>query len=287
MKNVFTTLFVFISLIAFTQDKPAYKLYNEEGKEVKYEKMIKALLENQVVLFGEQHNDPIAHWLQLEVTSAIFKEKGSNTVLGAEMFESDNQLIIDEYLSGMIPEKKFEAEVRLWPNYNTDYKPLMSFAHYNDLKFIATNIPRRYASIVFKDGVEKLNELSDEAKMYIAPLPFAYDSTLACYKGMMGMPEMGGHSNQNFPMSQAAKDATMAYFILKNMNDNNIFIHYNGAYHSDNHESIVWYLKNQNKEVKVITISTVKQKDINTLSDENKNVADFIICVPENMTGTY
>lgn len=287
MKKLLSFLLVSCFITSFAQDKPAYILYNNDGKTVKYEKMIKSLLEADVVLFGELHNDPIAHWLQLEVTKSLHAGKKEKTVLGAEMFEADNQLIIDEYLSGLVSEKKFEAEARLWPNHNTDYKPLLSYAKENNLYFVATNIPRRYASIVFSKGQDGLKELSTEAKKFIAPLPFPYDSTLNCYKNMMGMPEMGGHVNQNFPMSQASKDATMAHFTLKNIKENGIFIHYNGAYHSDNHESIEWYLNNYKPGIKVVTISTVRQEDISTLSEESTNVANFIICVPENMTGTY
>lgn len=35
-------------------------------------------------------------------------------MLGAEMFESDNQLIFDEYMQQKISYDRFEAEARLW-----------------------------------------------------------------------------------------------------------------------------------------------------------------------------
>ena len=47
---------------------------------------------------------------------------------------------------------------RLWNNFKTDYKPLVDFAKDNNLKFIATNIPRRFASLVFKGGFEVLED---------------------------------------------------------------------------------------------------------------------------------
>ena len=54
------------------------------------------------------------------------------------------------------------------------------------------------------------------------------------------------HGNQNLPKAQAIKDATMAHFILENWEKGKTFIHYNGSYHSDNFEGIVWYLKQEN-----------------------------------------
>lgn len=98
---------------------------------------------------------------------------------------------------------------------------------------------------------------------------------------------MGGHGGENLPKAQAIKDATMAYFIHKNLKNNSLFIHFNGSYHSDNFEGIFWYLKQLNTELKIKTISTVEQNSIEKLEVSNKNKADFIIAVPENMIKTY
>ncbi len=276
-----------VVLMSFTLDKPAYKLYNQEGKKVKYEKMIKALNKADVVFIGELHNNPVSHWAEYEITKDLFKIHEAGIILGAEMFESDNQLIINEYLKGYFSDKKFEADARLWPNYNTDYKPLMTFAKKNKLNFVASNIPRRYASIVFKEGFEGLNKLTDEGKKYIAPLPPKYDPNVKCYADMIEMGKKMGHGTAEFPKAQAIKDATMAYFIQKNLEKGKLFIHYNGSYHSDNHEGIVWYLKNANPKLKILTVSCVEQKDINELTEENKNLADYIFVIPESMTKTY
>jgi hypothetical protein len=35
------------------------------------------------------------------------------------------------------------------------------------------------------------------------------------------------------------------------------------------------------------TIATVSQDDINKLMEENKGLADYIICIDSNMTNTY
>ena len=87
-------------------------------------------------------------------------------------------------------------------------------------------------------------------------------------------------------MSQAVKDATMAYFILQNWKIGETFIHYNGAYHSNNHSGICWYLLQKNPKLKVLVISAATQDDINKLDDENKGLGDYIICIPESMTRT-
>lgn len=273
------------SLAGSGKDKPAYRLFNSEGKEVKYSVMLREAYSADMIFIGELHNNAIAHWIELEVTQALHKEKGNVLLLGAEMFERDDQLVIDEYLGGLYDASKFEPEVKLWKNYKTDYRPLVEFARENNLRFIATNIPRRYASMVNKGGFEALDSLSEKALEYIAPLPFPYDPELKCYSDMM---DMGmSHTNENLPKAQAAKDATMAWSMVENRKEGMVMIHYNGSYHSKNHQGIIWYMNHYLPGLKIITIEIVSQDDISSLEEENRGIADFIIAVPSNMTTTY
>jgi len=272
-----------VVLNIWAQQKPAYILYNSNGKKVSYRKMINKLAQNDIVLIGEYHNNPISHWMELEITKDC-KEK-RNLVLGAEMFEQDNQPALDLYLQGKLSAKGLDSAARLWNNYPTDYAPLVNFAKENNIAFAATNIPRRYASMVSRGGFQVLDTIAATTKLWMAPLPINFDANLPGYKNMMDM--MAGHGSVNMLKAQAIKDATMAYFILKYFIPGSLFIHYNGSYHSDNHDGIVWHLMQSKPEVKIVTVTTVSQKDISKLLDENKKKADFIICVDEDMTSTY
>ncbi|MCK5776746.1 MAG: ChaN family lipoprotein [Bacteroidales bacterium] len=273
--------------LALKSDKLSYQIYSQNGKALKYSKMMKTLDEADIIMFGELHNNPICHWLQLEVTKDLFENKKDRLVLGAEMFERDDQLVIDEYFNDFYKTKKFEVEVKLWNNYATDYKPLVEFAKSNDLKFIATNVPRRYASIVHKKGLEELEKLPEESKAYIATLPIEYDGELKAYKEMMEMMKAMPHANENMPKAQAIKDATMAFSILENFKDGDQFIHYHGTFHSNNFEGIVWYLKQARPDLNIVTIASVEQADIGTFNEDDKDLANFILVVDEDMTKTY
>jgi uncharacterized iron-regulated protein len=280
-------------IICFTfklsgQDKRAYNVFTRDGKKSDYVDIIRLVSKSDIVFFGELHDNPIAHWLELEITKSLFAEKTKNLVLAAEMFETDNQILIDEYFSGIIKEASFETEVRKWTNYSTDYKPLLNFAKNNGLKFVASNIPRRYASAVASGGFEALEKVSPEGKKCIAQLPIEYDAELPCYKDMLSMGGDGAaHASPNLPKAQAIKDATMATFILRNWHKGQTVIHFNGSYHSDKYSGIIWHLKKYNPEVNVSTISAVLQDDIDKMSDEYKGTADFIIVIPSSMTRTY
>lgn len=285
---MYRILFLFLALqavlVAGAQDKPAYVLYNSKGKKVSYKKMIKDLSARDVVLFGEFHNNPISHWLQLEVTRDCSAKR--EMILAFEMLEADNQEVVDSYLKGKINQKGLDTTARLWSNYKTDYAPLVNFAKDKGFPVVASNIPRRYASMVFSGGFAALDTLPDYQKAWIAPLPIAYDAELPGYKKMLEMMP-GGHGGDNLPRAQAIKDATMAHFSMKAWQPGKLLMHYNGSYHSDNYEGILWYMKRQSPELKYATITTVSQKDISRLDKEHLGRADYIICVDEDMTSTY
>jgi uncharacterized iron-regulated protein len=284
-KKLFTILTIASLLFAFKGDKASYKIFSEKGKKSSYSNLLKEVENADIVFFGELHNNPVDHWLQLELTKDIFKKIGDKLVLGAEMFESDDQVTINEYLGGHHSYNTFKTEVKVWPNNKTDYQPLMDFALANQLTFVATNIPRRYANIVYKKGFKGLNSMADEAKNWIAPLPIKYDATLPGYIKIVEM--SGGHGGENLPKAQAIKDATMAHFILKNWEKGQTFLHYNGTYHSNNFEGIVWYLKQQNPDLKIVTIASVEQENLDSLAEESIGLGNFILCTPESMTKTH
>lgn len=282
MRNIVVVLLLVCSF-GFAQTGRPYQIYNQKGKKVSYDKMIKELAKEDVVLFGEYHNNSIGHWLQLQTTKSLGKIKG--VVLGAEMFEADNQIGLDNYLQGFDNEEQFNKSVRLWNNYQTDYRPLVEYAKDNKLSFIATNVPRRFASMVYKKGVESLDTLSLQEKQWIAPLPFPYDNSLPGYQKMMTMFE--DHADENMPKAQAIKDATMAHFIIQNARKGQLFLHFNGSYHSNNFEGIVWYLKKYNSTLKIATITMVEGEDGVQFTPDNLGLANFIIVVDANILKSF
>lgn len=282
-KFILTLFFISFTTILFAQSGKPYQIFNKKGKKVTYKKMLKKVKDTDILLFGEHHNNSMIHWLQLQVTKDLQKQR--ELILGAEMFEADNQKALTDYLASTIDQKAFDTVARLWKNYKTDYKPLVDFAKNNNLHFVASNVPRRNAKIVYRKGFEGLESLSKEEKSWIAPLPVPYDKNLPSYVKMLEM--MGGHGGENFPKAQAIKDATMGYFITKNYKANHLFIHYNGSYHSDFYEGINWYINKYNNTLNIKTITTVEQDDLSKLTEEEKSKADFIIVVPTDMTKTY
>ncbi len=283
MKTALTLLVALLSTTLMAQHDAAFQLFNAKGKKVKYARMVDALAKADVVLFGELHNNPIAHWLQLKVARSLLAQ--GPLVIGAEMLEADNQAALDRYLRGEVDQAGLDTLARLWPNYLTDYKPLVDLAKDRQLAFIATNVPRRYARVVYRGGFEALDTLSKEEKQWVAPLPVPYDASLSQYVAMLEM--MGGHGGENFPKAQAIKDATMAHFTVQNLREGAVFLHLNGSFHSNHYEGIHWYLDQYRPGLNIVTINTILTDDIRRLPRDEIKSADFIIAVEQEMTPTH
>src|SRR5690606_20202403 len=192
IKSLLFSVFVLQFIFLGAQELKPFQFYNQKGKEVKFEKIVYDLANYDIVLFGEHHNNSINHWLQLQLTKSLYEKKKSNLILGAEMFERDNQSQLNDYLSGKLDEKILKDSMRLWNNFATDYKPLVDFAKEKNLNFIATNIPRRYASIVAKKGLDSLNSVTDKEKSYMMKLPVEVTLETPGYPEMKEM--MGDHA---------------------------------------------------------------------------------------------
>ncbi|MEM9985244.1 MAG: ChaN family lipoprotein [Bacteroidota bacterium] len=289
--RVLLTLFLLSTLdMLQAQNKPAYLLFDAKGKSIKYRKMIKHLGKAEVILFGELHNNPIAHWLELEMLIDLQQKFPERELqVGAEMFETHQQKNMDALFAGDLKEEDFEKETDLWSNYPTDYRPILRFCKEGGIPLSATNVPRRWARMVSKEGPESLANLSEKEQQLLPPLPYPIDYELPSYAAMKDL--MGGHGggmNLNyFIAAQAIKDASMAHQILQSFSEDVLYYHLNGSYHSDNKEGIAWYLEHYRPGTRIQNITVVEQSQLNSLSEEHLGKADFIILVPSNMTKTY
>ena len=290
MKNILITILFVAFCSLHAQDFKAYRFYTGKGKEIKTDKLIRELADYDVVFFGENHNSSINHWLQLKITEGLYQKKNGQLILGAEMFERDNQPQLNQYLNGNFDAKKLKDSARLWNNFSTDYKPLVDFAKAKKLNFIATNVPRRYASQTAKEGLQSLNSLPGKDKSYMAQLPVQVTLETPGYPEMKAM--MGDHADgtktMNFIAAQAIKDATMAESILKNFQSGKTFIHYNGNYHSKEFGGIYWYIRQKNPTLKMAVISVFESEDPELkIPEKEYKPTDFNLVIPADMTKTY
>jgi len=283
----------------------------QKNRVVDLEEIVTSMKNYDVLFFGEEHNDPVAHYLEELLLKKLYARYPNLIALSLEMFERDVQLVLDEYLSGMITEKHFRKDARVWTNYK-DYRPLIEFARMNDIPVIAANAPYRYSNIASTKGQQALESLSDAAKSFIAPLPYDtatgayYQKLLSVKKNMpfslpkktptdadtlkkMKMPVI---SMPEFKINQGQSlwDATMAHSLVRfsNKNTNKKIMHINGRFHSDEYFGVVQQLKKYAPDIKTLVVSTFSDSAFPEVDfNSYKNIADFIIITDPSVERTF
>lgn len=302
----FLLLICLFSFGAFAQEgltEKNYRIYDTRlGKEVKLADIVESMTQNDVLIFGEEHNDSVTHFLQHKLFSLLFARFGTEVVLSMEMFDRDVQPVMNEYLQGFIREKNFKKDARSWSNYK-DYRPMVEFAKENKLAVVCANAPSRYTNMAGRLGQESLQKLPKETQQWFAPLPYDTASG-AYYEKLTGLslhapatadtakkklPAMN-MGNFNLVVAQSLWDATMAYSIASNWkaNKKKKIFQVNGKFHSDERFAIVTQLSKYAPKAKVIVISSASDEKFPDIqwSDYQKE-GDFVIITDPSIPRTY
>jgi uncharacterized iron-regulated protein len=260
-----------------------YQILNQKGDQISLDDVITAAIQADVVCFGEQHDDSLTHLMQYKVLAELTNKANRPVVLSMEMFETDVQYIVDEYLSGFISEASFLADTRPWPNYKKDYKPMVEHMKEKKLAIVAGNPPRRYVRMVSKNGQAALSSLDKKAKALLPKLPFTV--LTGKYKDKFDA-IMGGHNEGmiNIFASQNLWDASMANGINKALKNNkkSLVYHVCGKFHVEEGLGTIAQLKMLNKSAKVCNIIGITKKEFDSLDAKTRlSVGHFIVVTGE------
>ena len=246
------------------------------GEETTMQAMLATLATRDVVFFGEQHDDPETHRAEAAVLDGIGRS-GRPVVLSLEMFERDVQPSLDAYVAGRIDERTFLAASRPWPNYATDYRPLVEMAKARGWPVVASNVPRPLASAVGRRGLAVLDSLSPSGRLHAArDISCPADAYRARF-----MEQMRSHSPapgsttqpadslptavaERFYLAQCIKDETMAESIIearRRAGRTAIVVHVDGAFHSDFRQGTVERVLRRDGTLTTAIITAVPSRD--------------------------
>ncbi len=292
MKLIVSIAVLFIMSASSAQDSISahYKIYDTRTKQIiSIDNIVADCAAADVLFFGEEHNDSAGHYLENKIFRALYAVYGENLALSMEMFETDNQLVLNEYLAGKIDESRFSKDVRLWSNYK-DYRSMIEYAKQNKISVIAANPPRRYVSMVSRRGMGSLDSLSDNAKKFLPKLP--YDTLTGRYREkffeiMKGSP---GGENPRVYHSQSLWDAGMANSIYKfwKKNKGNKIFHCVGGFHTQEKLGTAAQLLMRNKKLKILNIASFSDKSFSNPDWEKESYrGDYIIMTNPDLKKTY
>jgi uncharacterized iron-regulated protein len=286
-------LFIFASLLpifGFCQDlSQHYKIYDVKKKTtISVDQMVSDLKNIDVLFFGEEHNDSIGHVLETTIFKKMAGVYQNKVALTLEMFHTDVQPVIDEYLAGIITEKNFIKEARAWNNYK-DYQPMVEYAKQNKIDVIGGNAAARYSNAVSRGGLSILDQLPKNSKKFIAPLPI--DTATGRYHEKF-IETLGGHSMGGMKVYQSQNfwDATMAWSIAKyaKNNQNKKIFQVNGRFHSDEKLGTLAKLKGYAPQLKVLNISCFSSQDFDNPEWKNhEGLGDYVIITNPNVKRTF
>jgi uncharacterized iron-regulated protein len=292
MKLLPTILLIFLSAVTAAQELPAahYKIYSASTQKIILpDDIINDMANADVLFFGEEHNDSTAHYLEFTLFKKLSEKYPQKAALSMEMFQTDCQLVLNEYLAGLIREKNLVTDAHTWPNYK-DYKPMIELAKTNHLPVIAANAPTRYTNMVTRGGLGVLKQLDPQAKSYLAPLPIDtatgpyYDKFAKIMGGHASMPGMQIYQSQNL------WDATMGWSIAKFMKSHSGFkvLQLNGGFHSEEKLGTVAQLKKYAPKLRVLNIATYADDRFDN-PDWSKftGTADYIILTDPKLPKTF
>lgn len=290
MKYLLFAIALTLSFNVYAQSiNNTFKIYDvKKQKLVSIDDIVFDMDKNDVLFFGEDHNDSIGHYLEAELFKRIAEKYPNQTALTLEMFQTDIQPIVNEYLSGLISEKNFIKDGRAWPNYK-DYRPLIEYAKTNHLDVVGANAATRYSNAVTKSGLDALKSFPKASLAFLPPIPI--DTAVGRYNDKF-TETLGGHSMGGMKIYQTQNfwDATMAWSIAKytKANRGKKIFQVNGRFHSDEKLGTLAKLQKYAPKLRILNISSFSDESFSNPDwAKFSKLADYIIITDPAVKRSY
>ncbi len=255
-----------------------------------FESMLADLARADVILLGEQHDDPNTHRLEAAVLEGLARRR-LPVILSLEMFERDVQPALDAYLAGTVPEEEFLKGARPWPRYATDYRALVEIARAHGWPVVAANVPRRIAADVAKSGRTAVDALVTADRLLAArDLHCPRDPYFDRFAEQMGVhqkPDAGGSSDaaatERYYWAQCVKDETMAESIARAVATTDgrpgAVVHVTGAFHSEFGAGTAERVRRRLEGRRVAVVSMMPVENLDTIApgDSDRKRADYLV----------
>ncbi|HDU8586427.1 TPA: ChaN family lipoprotein [Vibrio alginolyticus] len=240
-----------------------YQLYTPSGEHIALSKLPIELQQADVILIGEWHTHAGVHRFQTDMLKQLTSYDRS-LALSMEQFTRDKQPVVDAYLRGEIGEQYLMKQANAWPNYESDYRPLVEFAKQKNLPVIAANAPKSIVRCIGRQGLDYINKLDDDQRMFIAQ---AINTGSSPYKEkfMASMHHGKPEQTEKQFAAQVTWDETMAESIVSYLDDTPgaQVVHVAGKFHTEQGLGTAASILSRNPSLKVVVISPTD----NVLSD--------------------
>lgn len=233
-----------------------YQLKTPTGEAINVATLSQRLKDTEVVLVGEWHTHPAIHLFQAQLLQALYHQQGRKLALSMEQFDRAKQALVNDYLAGNSGELRFIQASQAWPNYQSDYRPLVEFAKTHQLNVIAANAPSFITRCLARNGISYLDKLSATERQWLAHRLNTEDSPYK-QKFTQAMVHGDASTQDNFYLAQTAWDDTMAESIVRYLDANPRaqVMHIAGAFHIEQGLGIASRIKALAPKLRIAIIS--------------------------------
>lgn len=269
---------------ALTRDARDVMIFDgSSGARVTWDRLVISAASADAVLIGENHGHPLG----LACAAAIFADtldRSKNAALAMEFFERDQQLGLDDYLTGLVDEPVFRQRTRRTDSsYPPGHRTMVERARESKIPVIAANAPRSYVRLARLDGYDRLRAMTPEQqRMFRIPDQLPAGRYRDDFNAVMG-------ANKDDPSTLSGLDATfrsqslwdwtmsesVALTLARGRSPVFLVV---GRFHIDFFGGTPIALRLQRPGVRITTVSFVDAAS-DVLRNEDKGRADFVIYV--------
>lgn len=258
------------------------------GTRVSWDRLVIGAVAADAVLLGENHGHPVG----LDAAATLWDDvlgRTKNAALAMEFFERDQQIALDDYLTGVTDEKTFrERARRTEPNYPPGHRRMVEAAKRAGRPVIAPNAPRVYVHLAGK-GYERLAQLTPAQRaMYRVPDELPGGRYRADFESLMkpgggaadkAHPAMSPEAIDAMFRSQSMWDWTMADSVARSLEaGNRPVVLVVGRFHVDFDGGTVQALRTLRPGASLVSVSFVDQWSPR-LRSEDRGRATYVVYV--------
>ncbi len=266
---------------------PFVRIFSGPDREVTFTEMLDAIAEADVVFVGETHLDEVTHRVELDVYNGLCTRRDGRVVLAMEMFTTDVQPALDDYVGGRIGEAAFLERAHPWSNYHTGYRALVESARARGLPVVGSNISPDLRRTISTGGAEAWAALTPDERALVPPTlePGTVEYWKRFHSATGGHMGGDGTASDPDPMSylysvQSLWDNTMGWSCARALTEHPgcAVMHLNGGFHSKYGDGTVEQLRRRSPGARVATIQIVPAFDLHAIDTRDAGQeADFVV----------
>ena len=185
------------------------------GIPVTFDQLLNVAADARIVYFGETHDNPASHHLEVELLDGLDRRHPGQMVLGLEMFSRTQQPVLDRWVAGELTEKEFLKQSHWFSHWNMNfayYRDLLNLARERRIPVIALNAEK---SLVRDITVKSPAQLTPEQQAQLPEMDFKDPYQRAQTLAILGDHSHGKLGAEGFLRAQTLWDETMAESVAR------------------------------------------------------------------------